>query len=278
MQKLRGTMIEQHKYLYTLTGGRFRHFVPYVEPDYSKAVRFQQVGDASNGESYSFGSSKVDNLLGGIPKGGSFTLEYDENVPYSGIRLMSVAATINALNYGRGVVMLPLPGASVKQIFSLVKPFVSSEAFAERFRVATNKIVKEEGLPLFSLLPNEIKNSSDKIDSAMEQVRSGSSDGGVMLIETISLFENLYAGDLDSVMARIADRVTKIQQQPNDTLMILMQNDSILRSRVLALSARYAKMFVRDRSIVIMGQKPSTVAHVLEHDKNPLLPILTPIV
>ncbi|MCL5067571.1 MAG: hypothetical protein M1368_04380 [Thaumarchaeota archaeon] len=271
-------MIEQHKYLYTLEGGKFKHFVPYAIPDYSNTMKFPPREDAANGESYSFGSAPLDNLLGGIPKGSSFAIEYDENVPYSAIRTINLAATINALNRGRGVVMIPLPGASVNQIFSLVKPFVSSESFSQRFRLATSKIVKDESMPLFSLLPNEIKKSSDEIDAAMQQVRNHSVDGGVMLIESVSLFENLYARDIDSVLSRIADRVTKIQQEPNDVLLILMQDDSTVRSRVLALSAHYAKMFVRDRSVVVMGQKPSTVAHVLEHDKNPLLPILTPIV
>ncbi|MCL5066777.1 MAG: AAA family ATPase [Thaumarchaeota archaeon] len=278
MQKLRGTMIEQHKYLYTLAQGMFKHFVPYIEPDYSTAMKFPPLKDAANGESHSFGSVHMDNLLGGIPKGSSFALEYDENVPYSAIRTINIAASLNALNYGRGVVMTPLPGASVKQIISLIKPFVSPAAYTNRLRIATSKVIKEEGLPLFPLLPNEIKKSSDEIDGAVQYVRKNSADRGVMLIESVSLFENLYAGDLDSVLMRIADRVTKIQQQPNDTLMILMQDDSPIRSRVLALCAHYAKLFIRDRSVIIMGQKPSTVAHVLEHDKNPLLPVLTPIV
>jgi len=37
VHKLRGTPIEQHRYLFSLVGGKFNHVPPYVEPDYAKS-------------------------------------------------------------------------------------------------------------------------------------------------------------------------------------------------------------------------------------------------
>jgi KaiC/GvpD/RAD55 family RecA-like ATPase len=281
MQKLRGTLIEQHKYLYTLAGGIFRHFVPYSSPDYSSAVKFPPLKDTSNGESFSFGSQELDNLFGGIGKGSSFAIEYDENVPYSAIRMIETPAVINALNIGRGVIMIPLPGSSIKHIFSLIKPFVSEEAFLKRFRIGTSRIFQVQNLEsqMFSLTPSKIEDSQDSFNTALEEVTKNSADGGVLLVEAISLLENLFATERESMLMRLAERTARVQQESKDALMLLMQEDSSVRSRVLAMSSHYVKLFVRDRSVVVMGEKPSTVAHVIEHSKkNPLLPSLTPIV
>lgn len=52
-----------------------------------------------------------------------------------------------------------------------------------------------------------------------------------------------------------------------------------MRSRVLAMSRRYAKIFTKDRAAVIFGEEPTTEPYVLEHGKdNPLCPHLTRVV
>jgi KaiC/GvpD/RAD55 family RecA-like ATPase len=297
MQKLRGTFIEQHKYLYTLAGGMFRHFVPYSTPDYSSASRPLILKDG--GDIFSFGSNDVDDLFGGIRKGSTFAIEYDESVPFSAIRTIEVPAVINALNTGKGVIMIPLPGSSTIHLFSLVQPFVSEKAFKERFAIAAATESKEsagkkdnvendqknearsegKSSSSFILMQNQIDSSQDSFEGALERVRQNSRGKGVLLIESISLLENIFAKDRETVLARLADRVARVQHGSQDALVFLLQEDSMLRSRVLALSSHYAKMFVRDRSVVVMGEKPSTVATVLEHSQeNPILPTLTPIV
>src|SRR5208282_1220350 len=54
VQKLRGTLVDQHKYLYTLLGGVFRHLQPYSPPKISAAKRFEPIPDLDF--AFSFGS------------------------------------------------------------------------------------------------------------------------------------------------------------------------------------------------------------------------------
>ncbi len=84
IQKLRGTMIAQRKYIFTLLEGKFTFFGPYTIPDYSKLNKFVQRPDI--GEAYSFGSGALDRLFGGMIPGSTLAVEYDENVPHSALR------------------------------------------------------------------------------------------------------------------------------------------------------------------------------------------------
>src|SRR5579875_1406987 len=125
IQKLRGVQIAQHKYLYTLLGGRFSYLPPYVEPDYSKSQVFEPTKDLRQSRRYSFGCHGLDEIFGGIKKGSTFTIEYSHDVPYSAIRLLHIPPTINFLNLGRSVLFIPMLGAGVDEIESIIRPLVT---------------------------------------------------------------------------------------------------------------------------------------------------------
>ena len=292
IKKLRGTMINQHKYLYTLLDGQFRYIAPYSYPELWKAGKFEAREDASESKNYySFGSADMDKIFGGIKKGTTFALEYGERVPYQAIRTIEIASILNFLNLGRSALLLPLPGASVAEICSIVKPFVSEDAFCERFRIAaaqhdgTDKNQRDANPSLFGIGQEEkegnrreVMKTSSKVSGMIKELKSKSSDGSVFVCESVSLLENLFASDPNSVLEGLSERVNRIQQS-DDALMLLLQSDSPMRSRVLAMSYQQAKLLARDRSIILMGEKPSTEIFALEHSrKNRLLPSLTRIV
>lgn len=118
IRKLRGTSITQQRYIYTLIDGRFRSFKPYREPDYSRLKKPKPIPDNKNG--YSFGNRRLDEIIGWIEPGTSVTIEYDESVPYSVLRLIEFPLIVNFMNLGRGLALVPLPGASVKELFRLL--------------------------------------------------------------------------------------------------------------------------------------------------------------
>jgi len=61
--------------------------------------------------------------------------------------------------------------------------------------------------------------------------------------------------------------------------MLFMPGDAQLRERLIAMSREHARFFVKDGSVVLMGEKPNTGAMILEHlPENPMLPCLTKIV
>ena len=284
VNKLRGTLINQHKYLYTLLGGQFRCIAPYSYPDKSNKLETRQ--DISGSKNYSFGSTDMDRIFGGVKKGTTFTLEYGEGVPYQAIRTIEIASILNFLNLGRSALLLPLPGESVAEVCSMVEPFVSEDAFRERFRMAAAQHGSSQGDANPSLFEighgeereRDVMKTSSKISDLIKELKSKSTDGSVIVCESVSLLENLFASDPNSVLEGLSDRVTR-NQQSDDALMLLLQSDSPMRSRVLSMSYQHVKLLAKDRSIVLMGEKPSTEIFALEHSQeNQLLPSLTRIV
>jgi KaiC/GvpD/RAD55 family RecA-like ATPase len=275
--KLRGTPIFQHKYLYTLLDGKFTLLGPYVIPDYSVVKPLKPIPDID--ERYSFGSSSVDEVFGGLLKGGTFTIEYGERVPYSAVRMFELPLIVNFLIMGRSVFMAPLPGAGSEDLFSLISraiPKSKSEGVKERFKIVTSdqSLLNSGKVETFSTT----KAQKDEGSKAIDELRSKSIDGKVLLIESISLFENKYASVLNSVVEGLSDRAS-ITQENGDASIFLLQTDSPIRTRVLAMSYNFASLRVTDRSVIFMGEKQNTGAYVVQNSKdNQLLPELYQIV
>ncbi|MCL5067584.1 MAG: hypothetical protein M1368_04445, partial [Thaumarchaeota archaeon] len=279
IQKLRGTSVRQHKYLYTLAGGRFSHIPPYAEPDLSRARKFDPVPDLDGSRRYSFGSKTLDSIFGGLRKGGTFTLQYTKEVRYSAIRMIHLPPIINFLNMGRSVLLIPLLGASVEEITSLIRPLVSEEAFRERFRIATMETKQGEVIhpPLFAIGHGPVSEEHAKVTRIVEELKSKSVDRNVLVVDCLSFLENLFASDMEGLVETMADRVIK-SQRFGDSALLILQSDSAISSRILSMSESYASMFVRDNAVVLFGEKPNTEAYAIYHDENPLLPNLVQIV
>jgi len=278
VQKLRGTMVDQHKYLYTLYGGVFRHLPPYVPPTHAMAKKFTPIPDTGN--AFSFGSRSLDTVFGGITKGGTFSFEYDERVPYTAIRMVEVTSVINALNVGHSALMVTLPGAALENVASLIKPFVSPEAFRNRLAIAS--MTNKGGLqpPLYGLGYDNVKDVAVGISDLIERMRTNAKREGVYVIESVDQLESTFASNANQVLEVLAQRGANIQAKPIDALVLLIErSDSSLKTRVLSMSNRYARMLVKDRAVVVLGEKPATEAFVMEHSEtNSLIPKLTKIV
>ena len=277
VQKLRGTLIEQHKYLYTLLGGRFHLVPPYSRPPSSNAqspplVRRQD-------DCFSFGSPQLDEVFGGLRMGETFSLVYDERVPYSAIRLLSVSAVISALNAGRGVFGVPLPGSGVKGVAEMAKPFVSPEVYRDCLAVGTLGSDAELEVPLHPVTSAQQSETTARISDLIARVRNSSETKSVLVIESVGTFEGAFASNVESVLEGISARAATVRAGGTDGLLLLLQQDSPIASRVLALSASYARLLMKHGSAVIMGEKPRTPAYALEHStENALVGQLTQIV
>ncbi|MDG7007205.1 MAG: hypothetical protein JRN06_03040 [Nitrososphaerota archaeon] len=89
----------------------------------------------------------------------------------------------------------------------------------------------------------------------------------------------MYASRIDSHIEAVGARVGLIRSGGVGALIFLVQHDSSMLSRILAMSGRYARVFVRDRSVMILGEKPATPAYAMMHaPENPLVAKLVQIV
>jgi KaiC/GvpD/RAD55 family RecA-like ATPase len=274
IHKLRGTKIPQRKYIYTLLEGKFTFFGPYTIPDYTKMSKIAQRPDI--GESYSFGSGALDRLFGGMIPGSTLSIEYDENVPYSALRAIEYPPIINFLSMGRSAILLPLPGANDEMISSILTKAVGQSAVNERLRILNilrTSDVKTASLPK-NATPQEIH---EIVANETTGLRKKSVDKSVLLVKSVSALENLFASDLDSLLEVTSQEIITLQQS-HDAHILFLPTDSPIRSRILSMSSNYAKLFVRDGTVLMFGVKPHTGIYALQHLEDPISPSLTQLV
>jgi len=274
IRKLRGTKIPQHKYIFTLLEGKFTFFGPYTIPDYSKMSKFVQRPDIYG--SYSFGSGALDRLFGGMIPGSTLAIEYDENVPYPALRAIELPPIINFLSMGRSAILLPLPGANEEQTNSILVKAVGESAVRDRFcilNVLRTSDLQTADLPR-SATPKEIHGV---VTNETTRLRKKSTDKSVLLVKSVSALENLFASDLDSLLEVTSQEIITLQQS-HDAHILFLPKDSPIRSRILSMSSSYAKMFVKDGTVLMFGVKPHTGIYALQHLEDPASPSLTQLV
>ena len=274
IDKLRGTKIPQHKYIFTLLDGKFTFFEPYTIPDYSKMRKFDRRPDID--ESYSFGSGALDRLFGGMTPGSTLTIEYDETVPYPALRAIELPPIINFLLMGRSAILLPLPGANDELTNTILAKAVDAPALKDRLsilNVLRTSDVKTANLPI-NATPQQIHGV---VTNETIRLRDKSVDKTVLLVKSVSALENLFASDLDSLLEVTSQEIITLQQS-HDAHILFLAKDSPIRSRILSMSSSYAKLFVRDGTVLMFGVKPHTGIYALQHLEDPTIPSLTQLV
>jgi len=274
IHKLRGTKIPQRKYIFTLLEGKFTFFGPYTIPDYSKMSKIAQRPDIDG--SYSFGSGALDRLFGGMIPGSTLSIEYDENVPYSALRAIEYPPIINFLSRGRSAILLPLPGANDEIINSILAKAVGKSVVNDRLRILNilrTSDIKTSSLPK-DATPQEIH---EIVANETARLRKKSADESVLLVKSVSALENLFASDLDSLLEVTSQEIITLQQS-HDAHILFLPRDSPIRARILSMSSSYAKLFVRDGTVLMFGVKPHTGIYALQHLEDPISPSLTQLV
>ncbi len=274
IHKLRGTKIPQHKYIFTLLEGKFTFFGPYAIPDYLKMSKFAQRPDL--GGSYSLGSRALDGLFGGMIPGSTLAIEYDENVPYTALTAIGLPPIINFLSMGRSAILLPLPGAKDEETSSILAKGAGERAVRDRLRILNvlrTSDLKTTNLPKIAT-PREIH---EEVTNETTRLRRKSADKTVLLVKSVSALENLFASDLDSLLEVTSQEIITLQQS-RDAHILFLAKDSPIRSRILSISSSYAKMFVKDGTVLMFGVKPHTGIYALQHLEDPTSPSLTQIV
>jgi KaiC/GvpD/RAD55 family RecA-like ATPase len=274
--KLRGTPIVQHKYLFTLLNSQFQYIKSYETPDYDKVKPLRAIQDKQHG--YSFGSKDIDAVFGELRKGGTFTIEYNELVPYSIVRTIEMPAVANFLLHGRSVFLIPLPGASSEELLRLTeKAMGRTRESLEQWLDGRLKILSMESNSDSVSLKDTVAQQSKEIRSAIEKLSSKSKDKTVLIVECLSLVENKFATDINALVEAISTSVSRVQES-NNAMIFLLQSDSPIKSRILAMSYDFGRIIMKDRSPVLLGLKRNSGVYAIQHSpENELLPELKQI-
>ena len=226
--------------------------------------------------SYSLGSRALDGLFGGMVPGSTLAIEYDENVPYTALRAIGYPPIINFLSMGRSAILLPLPGANDEQTSSILSKGAGERAARDRLsilNVLRTSDIKTTNLPKIAT-PGEIH---EAVTNETTRLRKKSADKTVLLVKSVSALENLFASDLDSLLEVTSQEIITLQQS-HDAHILFLAKDSPIRSRILSISSSYAKMFVKDGTVLMFGVKPHTGIYALQHRQDPTSPSLTQLV
>jgi len=107
IEKLRGGSIHRWKYMFTLQGGRLSVFDQVSENLPAPKGKHIAVPDPDQ-RTISFGCSAIDQVMGGLPRGGMALIEIDQGVPQSTVQWLENSIIVDHLSKGRGVVWNPL--------------------------------------------------------------------------------------------------------------------------------------------------------------------------
>ena len=134
IEKLRGQQIQQHRYLYTLDGGRLTAFDIREEVRPVKPQLWKPLKDLSK-DAVSFGLEPLDHLTGGLHRGRVVAFEISNSVPSDYVDWLRTAIICNFVAQGRGVAHVPPRKGSADFLRDLVSSHLPPGAFEARVRV-----------------------------------------------------------------------------------------------------------------------------------------------
>ena len=143
LKKLRGTRIDQHKYGYTLDGGRFRYFPPFERRKIEKPRRIEVVPNTAT--SVSSGCVEFDRILGeGLSRGSTTIIEYGDDFSLLGYHSLVAHAIINTIQQGNYCVKIPSSGWDERRLRRGILPFVNEDEYMKYCKVFEIRREKKE--------------------------------------------------------------------------------------------------------------------------------------
>ncbi|MGQ9583265.1 MAG: gas vesicle protein GvpD basic region 2 domain-containing protein [Thermoplasmatota archaeon] len=134
LRKMRGTEIHHAEYLFTLVGGRFQYFEPFVPKIPARIKRWRPMSDTE--ARFSSGSEDLDILVGGgFRRGSSVLVDVGPGVPDAALEQLVVQTSANFLAQGRPVMMVLPGGLDAEAVAQRLSRDVGEEAFNSLARV-----------------------------------------------------------------------------------------------------------------------------------------------
>jgi hypothetical protein len=279
--KLRGTKIEQQRFLFTLNQG-FEVFSPFSNKKVEKPKKFEPTRGTKT--HYPSGIPELDEILGGegYPRGTSVLFELGENVPVEALDAVVNPTIANFIMRDRGFITVPLIEYGPEDIRRMISSFTGEEKFDKFARITSypnpmidmNKpyIVAWQDPTVEDL--DAMDNFNRYIQAAVELSRGINKNvvhllSGDNLIYITQEFNSAVIG-----RSVIANRLGK-------DLMIYVSKPSIPEmTKVFAdvLSIHF-KIEERNGSMILFGKKPKTSIYNIEPDSSRGCRVkLTPIV
>lgn len=297
IKKLRGVRIKQHKYPFTLHGGRFRSCHEF---------RFHKIKNPRtkvlpNVEGHvSTGIKELDEILGGgYRRGGFIVFDVGSDISAWGGLTIFGFSMVNAIKSGYYVVCLPFSGRGERYVRSHIMPFVGEEAYnryvtvfeiceleeAEGGSKTLSEDVKREvelGIRGGNVVP--LMGESIEDDLSMARKYIAGLDPPVLTIIGTDVIEHLYRLEERGKLSDAIKELTAYALQTRargDVTLVRITPELKMAPQITEMASAYFKITTIDRAIILYGIRPETGHYCLSTvvvEEDCIIPELTPYV
>ncbi|MCP8315189.1 MAG: hypothetical protein H3Z53_12600 [archaeon] len=274
LNKTRGVEIKQHRYVFTLNGGRFRCFKPFLRMYPAILIRSEPVKDPDK-DHISSGIQDFDNILDVGYRKGSFNLfELGYGVGLNVLKSILYPVLINYLNLGRGVIMVPNEGFSLDEVKPILEALTRKGALDEQLLllIRGNRVnpTYEENLD------GDVVKAFQRIGASQEDMRK-KHGSPVLVLLGLDTLEHKYGFEaMCNVMGGLVAQCIR-----DKNVIVAFANENLKSLEMIQyMATTHWKLALRDRTLLINGIIPQTGFYVMCPDlskgyiKIDLVPIL----
>ena len=264
LKKLRGVRISQHKYGYTLEGGRFRTFGPFERRKVDKPRKVEIV--PSSDTYISTGVKELDLILGGgLSIGSTALVEYGDDLSLLGYQSIIAHMIINCIQQGTHVVKIPSSGWDERRLRRGILPFVDEQDYLKYLTVFEIRMQKREeereNVKILAgrTLSEEFPVFTDYIDRL---------EPPVMVIIGTDWLEYQYRlkalGNLEEALELFAYWIMEVRER-GDIGVFSTPTGCMLGDGLSHMVSTKFNLAVIDRSVLLYCNRPDTKLHCLEN-------------
>jgi KaiC/GvpD/RAD55 family RecA-like ATPase len=263
LKKLRGVRINQHKYGFTLDGGRYRSVGPFERRRVEKPREVEVVPNTPL--HISTGVKEIDRILGGgLAMGSTALVEYGDDLSLLGYQSIIAHMIINCIQQGTYVVKIPSSGWDERRLRRGILPFVKEDDYLKYFTVfeirKEKKEVRENVKVLKGItLDEEFPIFTDYISTLTPPV---------MVIIGTDWLEYQYRlkalGNLEEALEIFAYWIMELREAGN-VAVFATPTGCVLGEGLGHMVTTRFKLAVLNRSVLLYCNRPDTKLHCLEN-------------
>jgi len=274
IEKLRGSEVRQHKYLYTLDGGRLRAFESSRHSRPAETSNWSAVPDPSK-ECVSTGHVAIDALIGGLREGGLGALEIGANVPTEFVDELRTGLICNFATMGRGVAHVPPGKAGAESVKQMAGRYLAEDVFDKRVRVF-------ESTPMGTLEESKsaIHVEGSNIDTDLKwnnvEYHLPSAKHPFLSLMAFDTLESVYG---PSVLEGMSGHIAAVRRS-KDIFIGTSTATTASNQKLADLASVHVKLQIVAGTVLLYCEKPYTEIYHLAFDYSGGFPqiVLTPLV
>jgi len=274
IEKLRGTEVRQHKFIYTLDGARIRAFDIRPGERPGAPGKWKPVPDLSKDE-VSTGNQALDALIGGVHRARIMCIEFGASVPTEYIDNLRLGLICNFAALGRGVAHVPPRKGSMDLLKENVAPHLEAGLFDQNVRVFETTSLGGMEVPKGAL---HMEGSNVDTDLKWSNVayHLPKSQHPFLSLLSFDTLESVYGTD---VLEQLSGHIASLRRE-RDLFVGITTPLTDSSQRLASMASQYVRVDNLDGSIVLYGEKPYTELYSLSFSYAGGVPkaVLTPIV